>query len=567
MKREYAVMDENRRAVFQTEGFDAARVTETLPLPDGRTICLCGDDRASEIEALNQRLLEAKAANQSKEAFLSNMSHDIRTPMNAIVGMTALAKKHIDEKARVQDALNKIETASGHLLSLINDVLDMSRIDSGRMKLTDAPFYLSELLHDTLVIVRPQLEQKGHHWQLHLGDIEAEALHGDPLRLRQIYVNIINNSVKYTNPGGHIDLSLSQRLEGDRCRLYFSCRDDGIGMSEAFLERIFEPFERVNSTTVSRIEGTGLGMSIVKKLVEAMGGSIAIRSAPGEGTEVTIEVPMTYDSTSADHPALAERRVLIIESDEPQRALYHRYLSESGLEHTLVYSATQAIDALTEASVQGVEYDAAIIGRAGEQVGSPFDIAAYLHKARPGLALLLASDDNWEEIEYRANRSGIQTFIPLPFFRQSLLDALNRALEGANTTDASAVPNLEGRRILLVEDNLINREIARELIAATGAAVDTAEDGKQAVDAFDASGLNGYDLILMDVQMPVMDGYAASRAIRASDRADAGLPIYAMTANTFAEDIAKARQAGMDGHIAKPIDINVLMQVLRQLQR
>ena len=569
MDREYAVENENGAVLFQTAGFDAAHVSARIPLSGGAVLCVSGEDGLiQENERLQQLLEQANAANVAKETFLSNMSHDIRTPMNAIVGLTALAKRHIDEKARVADALNKIETASAHLLNLINDVLDMSRINSGRMKLSSERFSLSDLLHDTMTILLPQIRQKRHAYTLTADGIEVESFYGDALRLRQVLVNIISNAVKYTNEGGRIDIRVSEKMLKDRCQLIFACQDSGIGMSEDFLKRIFEPFERVNSSTISKIEGTGLGMSIVKKTVEAMAGEIAIESQVGKGTLVTVRVPLSYEQEQADASALQDKNLLIIEADERLRAAYERYLGEYGLKSTLVSSAGGALSALTDADFQGRKYSAVIIGRSREDTSSVFDVAGYLHKSFPDIAIVLISDDNWEQIEYQANRSGIQHFIPLPFFRKSLLKGLGEALRGTDGEENDpAVPDWTGKRILLVEDNMINREIAREVLSMTNAQIDTAENGQQAVEQFTAAEAGYYSLILMDIQMPVMDGYAATRAIRQGEGADGKtIPIFAMTANTFAEDIARAREAGMNGHLAKPIDFNALMQVLRQVR-
>lgn len=519
-----------------------------------------------EIESLRLRLQEAQNANLAKESFLSNMSHDIRTPMNAIVGMTALAKKHIDEKSRVSDALDKIEIASSHLLSLINDVLDMSRINSGRMTVVEELFSLGDLLHETLTIVRPQAEQRQHSFHFDAENIFAESLYGDALRLRQIYVNIINNAVKYTPERGEITLSVREEEADGRCVLVFLCRDNGIGMSGDFLQRIFDPFERVSSSTLSGVEGTGLGMSIVKKLIDAMAGTIAIESAPGRGTTVTIRIPLRYESVHLNTAPLESRRLLIIEADEALQTLYRRFLDEAGLSYTIVSSSSAAVSAITEADFRGEGYSCAILGRDVGRSNSIFELASYLHKAKSELTLVLVSDLDWGEIEYRANRSGISAFIPIPFFRKSLINGLAHALESSDTgTVSSAVPDLTGKRILLAEDNDINREIACEILSATKVSVDCAANGQEAVDLFLGSAVGTYDLILMDIQMPVMDGYAAVARIRGEAREDAQtIPIFAMTANAFAEDIARARAGGMNGHIAKPIDINLLMQTLRQ---
>ena len=564
MARKFAIINGEGQIVFQTKEFESADVTERLALSDGTTLLLSDD---ATVQSLRAELAEAKNANAAKEEFLSNMSHDIRTPMNAIIGMTALAKKHIDEKARVMDALNKIDVASSHLLGLISDILDMSRINSGKMKISDEQFSLSDLLHDTLTIIRPQMAKKNHAFTFRVDDMPEETLRGDPMRLRQIYVNIISNAVKYTNDGGNITVAVTEEMEEDRCTLCLSCTDNGIGMSPDFLDRIFDPFERVSSSTISRIEGTGLGMSIVKKLVDAMEGSIRIESELGAGTSVTVRIPLRVVELPLHTEALAGKHVLVIEADREQQDIYRRYLSAGDIDYRIVSSSSEAIQALTDADYRGETFHAVILGKKDEGSGSVFDIASYLSQSFPQLALILIGDHNWEEIEYRANRCGIRHFLPLPVFRKTLLNGLNDALSSAaGEEQASGSPDLSGKHILLVEDNIINREITLELLSMTNASVDTAEDGSKAVEAFESAGEGYYDLILMDIQMPVMDGYVAARAIRSSKRADAGsVRIIAMTANTFAEDVARARDAGMDGHLAKPIDIPLLMQVLRQI--
>ena len=524
------------------------------------------EELLAENRELRLQLQQALEASAAKETFLSNMSHDIRTPMNAIVGMTALAKRYIDEKSRVMDALDKIETAGGHLLNLINDMLDMSRINSGRLKLTSEAFSLSDLIHDILIIIRPQMESRKHDFRLHLEHIEAESFLGDPLRIRQILVNILSNAAKYTEDGGRVEFTVSEEAGPERCFLDFTCRDNGIGMSKEFLERIFEPFERVNSSTISRIEGTGLGMSIVRRLVDAMEGEIHIDSTPGEGTEVRIRLPLKVEKIQAETGALRGKRLLVVEQDEKRREIYAKYLGEFNLEHTVVSAMPEALSALTEADFRQQPYHLVLIGGMKEGSARMLDLAAYLHESWPGVTLVLISEDDWPRIEYRANRAGVRHFIPVPVFRRTLVNGLNAALEGeADESSSAGSPNLEGKRILLVEDNAINREIAVEVLKMTNAAVDTAENGREGADRFLSSPEGTYDLILMDIQMPVLDGYGAVRMIRSSARADAaGIPIYAMTANTFAEDVAKAREAGMNGHIAKPLDIGTLMHVLRK---
>lgn len=563
MNDEYAVAD-GGTILYKTAGFRDDAVTEKVPLSDGKTLLICAPDR----ELLLQRLQEAEDAIAAKDIFLSNMSHDIRTPMNAITGLTMLAKMHLDETERVADALNKIETAGTHLLSLINDVLDMSRINSGRMTINTEQFALNDLIHEVMIIIRPQAEKKKHRLQLTTGDIPEETLCGDVLRLRQIFVNILSNAVKYTNDGGEISVDYSEELKGDRCLLSFICRDNGMGMSEEFLEKVFEPFERVETSTVSRIEGTGLGMSIVKKLTDAMDGTIDVQSEIGKGTTVTIRIPLKYHHEELRPELLSGRNLLILEADPALRRPYERWLSEFGTGFTLTASAEETLNALTDADFTQQRFDAVIIGQECGEKGDKLEVAGYLHKAAPELPILLISYDNWDKISYLAQHSGIVSFIPLPLFRRSLVNGLAQALEGTDEAENSfGYPDLSGKRILLAEDNMINQEIAKELLSMTGADVDIAENGALAVEMFTGSGVNTYDMILMDIQMPVMNGYDAAVSIRHADRPDAAaVPIYAMTANTFAEDIAKARAAGMNGHIAKPIDINALMQVLGQIR-
>ena len=567
MSREYAVLS-GTEILFKTAGFNGEGVSETVPLSDGKTLLVAGEDPGQA--DLLKKLREAEKTISAKELFLSNMSHDMRTPMNAIMGMTALAEKHIDEKARVADALSKIEVASGHLLSLINNVLDMSRINSGRMRIDEQRFSIGDLLHDLCVISKPLIEQKKHEFILDTDGVTTESYLGDALRLRQVFVNVISNAAKYTEDGGVIRVTVSDEdaspPEKDRRILVFRCEDNGIGMTEEFLGRIFDPFERVNNTTVSKIEGTGLGMSIVKRIIDVMGGGIRIDSAPGKGTAVIIRIPLRAEEESDLPEGLDGKRFLVLEGDEKAAEHYRRIFTGDGIPFTRVNSAADALDALADADVKGTGYDSAIIGQSIRDGGDKLDVAAYLSKAAPSLPLILVSEDNWGDIEYRAERCGIRAFVPVPFFRRTLEKVLSDVTSEKRGGDGQAdFPDLTGRRILLAEDNLINREIALEILGMTGARIDTAENGEEAVRLYESAEPGAYTVILMDVQMPVMNGYEATGRIRSSGRPDAAdVPIYAMTANTFAEDVARARDAGMDGHIAKPIDIPALMQVLRK---
>ena len=521
-----------------------------------------------ENAALRAALREAEEANQAKSRFLSSMSHDIRTPMNAIVGMTTIGLSHIDEKARVQDCLTKIQTASAHLMSLVNDVLDMSRIDSGRMTLSREDFSLADLVHDVAVIVLPQAAQKDQALQFQIGSIREENLVGDPLRLRQIVVNIVGNAVKYTQPGGEIQVDFSQRPgAGGTVWLDFTCRDNGMGMSPEFLERIFVPFERVQNTAINNIEGTGLGMSIVKKLVDSMGGTITVDSQEGEGSTFSVSLPLPVSRRERAELALPQGQAVLVAErrDRPARQLM-AYLSGGGLEPVRLTAGLEAVTRLTEAKYEGRMPCALVLGQELEDM-SPLDLAQHVRQlAGPGFPILLASEDDWAQIEYRAVRAGVNAFVPCPLFPSRLLETLSDLTNSGGDGGTAGGPeeDFSGSRVLLVEDNELNLEIAMELLGFTGVQVETAGDGTQALEKFQQSPEGYYDLIFMDVQMPVMDGYEATRRIRQLARADAqSVWIVAMTANAFVEDVRRSKDAGMNEHVSKPVDLDSLFEILR----
>ena len=521
-------------------------------------------------EELEEALRAAEAANQAKSRFLSSMSHDIRTPMNAIMGMTSIGLSHIDEKARVQDCLSKIQTASAHLMSLVNDVLDMSRIDSGRLTLGEEPFSLADLVHDIAVIVLPQARQKNQELQIEIGRIEEEVLLGDELRLRQILVNIIGNAVKYTQEGGaiHVGLTARRAAEEGPVELAFSCRDNGIGMSPTFLEKIFIPFERVRSAAVSKIEGTGLGMSIVKSLVDRMGGRITVESREGEGSCFRVELSLPAAPRSRGRLTLPEGAVVLVaESGEERARRIGECLAEGGLTPVRTRTGMASVTWLTEAQYEERLPCALLLGQELEDM-PVLEMAAHVRQlAGREFPIVLVSEDDWAQIEYRATRAGVSAFVPCPLFSSRLLETLSE-LMGGDRGDQSAGGDLNadysGSRVLLVEDNELNQEIAVELLGLTGVQVEVAGDGAQAVDMFAAAPAGYYDLIFMDVQMPVMNGYEATRRIRQMDREDAGrVWIVAMTANAFVEDVRLSREAGMNEHVSKPVDLERLQEILR----
>lgn len=537
----------------------------------------CIEELKRQKTALENALHAAEETNRAKSRFLSNMSHDIRTPMNAIVGMTSIALSHIDEKARVQDCLGKIQTAAAHLMSLVNDVLDMSRIDSGRITLNEEVFSLADLIHDISVIVRSQASLKNQELKIEIGRIEEENLLGDPLHLRQILVNIIGNAVKYTQDSGSIQVRFAQHFavpemtgeeSAQKVWLDFRCQDNGMGMSKEFLERIFVPFERVHNEKTSKIEGTGLGMSIVKNLVERMEGQIQVESEEEKGSCFTIQIPITVAPQEESRLQLPEgASVLIAEKRKERAGQMARYLRESGLVPVRMENGAQAVTWLTEAQYEGHMPCAMLVGEELEDM-PVLNLASHVRQlAGREFPILLVSEADWVQMEYRASRAGINAFVPCPLFKSRLLGTLAE-LTGSNCEEENRREgdrDYSKRHILLVEDNELNQEIAVELLSATGVQVEVAGDGAQAVEKFENSPLDYYDLILMDIHMPVMDGHEATRRIRRMERPDAArVWIVAMTADAFVEDVRQAKEAGMNEHISKPVEPGRLQESLYQ---
>lgn len=519
---------------------------------------------------MEKALEAANDANQAKTKFLSEMSHDIRTPMNAIVGMTDIALKYIEDSKRVEDCLKKIRIASGHLMGLINEVLDMSRIESGKLTLTLDDFRLMDLIHSIVIVIKPQAEKKRIRFRLEMGDILHENLQGDAMRIQQIYINLLSNAVKYTEDGGEVRMRIHQEQgESGRVLLLAEVEDNGIGMTPEFVKHIFDPFERERNTTFSKIEGTGLGMSITKKLVEMMQGDITVESRKGEGSRfnVCLQLDLSDKGTAFEKNALAGRRVLVLQGAEEKLEKLPEMLRRFGMEADVASCGMEAVDLMNDADIEGRDYFAMLTG----DKLADMELSLFLPEicARKGrkFPILLLSESDWSEEEYLLGQAGVTTFLPLPLSEGRLAEALYAYTEECGNRQAQAQKepkkNYGSSHILLVEDNELNMEIAVEILGSTGVQIDTACNGQEAIDAFCAKPEFYYTLIFMDIQMPVMDGLEATKRIRALNRADASaVSIVSMTANAFAEDRQRSVEAGMNGHITKPLDVEQLLECL-----
>ena len=528
----------------------------------------------TQLEEQNRKLEIALqhegAANRAKREFLFNMSHDIRTPMNAIIGFTSLAATHIDNREQVLDYLKKISTSSQHLLSLINDVLDMSRIESGKVKIEEKAVHLPDLVHDVRSIIQPNVAAKRLSLFIDTMDIEDEDIITDPLRLNQILLNILSNAIKFTPTGGMISIRIAQKNGAPKdCVCYeFRIKDNGIGMSEEFQKHIFEEFSREESSTVSGIQGTGLGMSITKNIVDLMGGTIALTSEPGKGTEFIVTLCFTRSGQKAEPkqlPQLEGLRALVADDDTNTCLNVSTMLSKIGMRPEWTISGKEAVIRTKYAVEQGDEFSVYIIDWLIPDMNG-IEIVRQIRKVignRCPIIILTAYD--WADIEDEARAAGVTAFCEKPLFLSELRRVLAEPFraEPASKPAQPTAADLKGKKLLLVEDNELNREIALEILKEAGFVVDTAEDGAVAVRKIKQAAPGQYDLILMDIQMPNLDGYEATRQIRAlPDAEKANIPIFAMTANAFEEDRQNALAAGMNGHIAKPLDVPHLLRVL-----
>ena len=526
-------------------------------------------------QALSDAVAAAETANRAKSTFLSNMSHDIRTPMNAIIGFTTLALSNIDDKDRVKDYLTKTLASSNHLLSLINDVLDMSRIESGKLHLEEVEVNLSDVLHDLKTIVSGQIYAKQLEFYMDAMDVTDEDVYCDKTRLNQILLNLLSNAIKFTPAGGTVSVRVRQLAGKVRgCGQYeFRIKDNGIGMSQEFAQKIFEPFERERTSTVSRIQGTGLGMAITKNIVDMMGGTIKVQTAQGKGSEFIICLPMRTQDEHRPVEKITELeglKALVVDDDFNTCDSVTKMLVKVGMRAEWTLSGKEAVLRARQSIEMSDVYHAYIIDwRLPDMNG--IEVTRQIRSLHDDTPIIILTAYDWSDIEVEAKAAGVTAFCSKPMFMSDLRETLMSAL-GQNQTDAAQelLPqknaDFKGRHILLVEDNELNREIAQEILREYGFRVDTAENGAVAVEKVCTAAPGSYDLVLMDVQMPVMDGYTATRQIRAlGDPALAKIPILAMTANAFDEDRRNALESGMTGFLSKPIVIGDLVQELRKI--
>ena len=521
-------------------------------------------------ELLVDALNAAERANRAKTTFLNNMSHDIRTSMNAIIGFTALAAAHVDEPELVQDYLTKISTSGQHLLSLINDVLDMSRIESGRVKIEEKEVHLPDVMHDLRTIVNANIVSKNIEFFIDAVDVDNEDILCDKLRLNQVLLNLLSNAVKYTKNGGQIIVRIIQKpgFSNGYATYEFHVKDNGIGMSKEFQKNLFEAFTREESAAVSGIQGTGLGMAISKNIVDMMGGTIGVESEEGKGREYTVSIPFKVLGNSAKYevvPQLQGVRVLVADDDSDTAISVSRMVQEIGMRSEWTLSGKEAVLRTRVAVEQGDEFGAYIIDWMMPDLNGIETVRRIRKLIGESKPIIILTAYDWADIEQEAREAGVTAFCSKPLFMSELRDVLLQPFRVKKEETPASPYCFEGKKVLLVEDNLLNQKIAQAILQDAGFTVDTADDGDVAVERLQDSKQGEFDLGLMDIQMPKMDGYAATRQIRTLPSDAANVPIVAMTANAFEEDKQKAIRAGMNAHIAKPIEAGRLMETLSHI--
>lgn len=511
---------------------------------------------------------EAIRANKAKSEFLSNMSHDIRTPMNAIVGMTAIATANIDDRQQLMNCLKKITLSSRHLLGLINDILDMSKIESGKMTLNPDMVSLREAMDSIVTIIQPQIKSKNQVFDVFISNILAENVYCDGVRLNQVLINFLSNAYKFTPEGGEIHVYLSQEESprgDDFVRVHFRVKDSGMGMAPEFQKKIFESFSREDSTRVHKTEGTGLGMAISKYIVDAMEGTIEVHSEVGKGTEFHVILDLEKATVKEEDMVLPSWNMLLVDDDEQLCRETAEKLEELTIHCDWAVDGRTAIRMMEEHHNRQDAYQIVLLDWRMEGMNGIETARELRHKFGDEMPILIISAYDWSDIEEEAREAGISGFISKPLFKSTLYHGLLQYMGSSQEKEEvqkAPSKDFSGVRILLAEDNDINYEIANELLTAIGIEIEWAQNGQICVDMFEKSDKGYYDAILMDIRMPIMSGYEAARKIRSLTRQDAGLPIIAMTADAFSEDVKKCKECGMNDHTSKPIDMDILTRLL-----
>ncbi len=526
---------------------------------------------AEQREKLEGALQLAETANNAKTQFLSSMSHDIRTPMNAIIGMTTLASKHLDDKEYMKSCLSKMALASNHLLTLINDVLDISKVESGKMSLNPIVFSMADTVTNLVNIVRQQVSAKGLRFDVRVHNIKKEYLFADELRLNQIFINILSNAVKYTPEGGSVSMDISEEFiagVSDKVRVIYVVKDSGIGMSKEFQEHMFDSFSRANPDKFGDVQGSGLGLTISKTMIDMMGGTIECNSELGKGSTFTVTLELPIAEKIMDDLILPPMEVLLVDDDLIFLESAANTLIQLGISPECVDNGPEAIEKSVYRHEIGKDYPVIIVDWQMPGMNGIETIRQIRAKVGPTVSIIVISAYEWHDIEALAKEAGADGFISKPFFPSNVYENMSRIL-GLRTDvrDDSVLdtwhPNLEGMHILVAEDNDMNWEIAAEILNIYHVIAVRAEDGKKCVELLENSRDGEFDMVLMDIKMPFMDGYEATIKIRNSQRDYIkNIPVVAMTADAFSEDIQKCKAVGMNAHIAKPLNISNLIAVL-----
>ena len=527
------------------------------------------------ILSFNKRLQasakEAEAANRAKTDFLSTMSHDIRTPMNAIIGLTAIAEKNLGDTEAVGENLRKISLASNHLLTLINDILDISKVESGKLNLSPLTFSIVETVENLVNLAQPMVKEKNIDFNFRISRIEKEYLYADQLRLNQIYINILSNAIKYTEPGGRVSVDMhEEESQNPGCvKLTYVVADSGIGMTPEFMATMYQPFSRQTDSRVNSIQGTGLGLAITKQMVDLMEGTIDCQSEQGKGTTFTIVMDLPVADRQREEMMLEPMDVLIVDDDELLLETAAETLESLGVTADRAGSGLEALRMIKERHETGQDYRVAILDWKMPDIDGIETIRRIRSEVGSDTAILLASAYDWSDIEDKAKEAGANGFVVKPLFRSKLYDKINSILgtEVKSVEPENDYSDLQGMSILIAEDNDINWEIISAMLSMFGITTERAENGRICVEKMKQAEKGSYALIFMDIQMPEMNGLDATRNIRKLDDPWASsIPIVAMTADAFSENVTECMNAGMNGHIAKPIDIKLVIKEIRRIK-